>query len=105
MKWRKKPVVIDALQFHGDNQFEIMRFIEYACPKRAQLNFVGATEDKPQHIQIPTLEGVMEAMPGDYVIVGVKGEVYPCKPDIFTATYDWEPGLRQFMPADRKQSS
>lgn len=58
-KFRKKPVVIEASQ-----------------------NLTG------EDIAIPTLEGTMIASPGDWIITGVKGEIYPCKPDIFAATYE-----------------
>lgn len=57
MKFRKKPVVIEAYQTEQD-------------------------------IDIPTLEGIMHASPGDWIITGVNGEQYPCKPDIFEKTYE-----------------
>jgi hypothetical protein len=81
MKYRKKPVVIDAMQFDGSNQFPLMRWAE--C-------FEGATEWTLSDgcIAIVTLEGEMRADPGDWIIRGVKGEFYPCKPDIFEATYE-----------------
>jgi len=70
MKFRKKPVVIEATQWfrHGDH------------PK------VGRNGELKGVIQ--TLEGLMTVMPGDWIITGVKNEVYPCKPDIFEATYE-----------------
>lgn len=80
MKFRKKPVVIDAFHYKGYEDFNLMRL------------FVG--EGRPLHdmgdgkIGIHTLEGVMEASPGDWIIKGVKGEFYPCKPDIFEQTYE-----------------
>lgn len=71
-KYRKKPCVIEAVQFTGDNLTEcgLLR------------------EPGESAAYIDTLEGRMTASPGDYVITGVKGERYPCKPDIFEATYD-----------------
>lgn len=77
MKYRKKPVVIEAIQYTGENDGEIM-------------NFVGVTASghRPDGIHINTLEGDMHCSPGDFVIKGVKGEFYPCKPDIFAATYE-----------------
>jgi hypothetical protein len=76
--FRKKPVVIEARQYHGGNFDECARFVGPSTR--------GAPGDFAFHIH--TLEGVMEAMPGDWIIKGVKGEFYPCKPDIFAATYE-----------------
>ena len=93
MKFRKKPVVIDAVQWSG---------------REAEVRDVGslftgeiprAPDDPHIHpglvftppdgaLYIPTLEGTMRADPGDWIIKGIKGEVYPCKPDIFEATYE-----------------
>lgn len=78
MKYRKKPVVIEAFQFRIDN-----------CPdwfmdKVTDLSII--THEK--HCFIETLEGLMKANYGDYIIRGVDGEVYPCKPDIFEKTYE-----------------
>lgn len=75
--YRKKPVVIEAVQFDGSlNSVESMQI-----PNCSQL--LGSNT-----LEIETLEGVMSAQPGDWIIKGVKGEFYPCKPDIFAATYD-----------------
>lgn len=80
MKYRKKPVVIDAIQWTGDNEPEIMKFT----------NGIAIADDNPSpdYLTIPTKEGNMKADLGDWIIKGVKGEFYPCKPDIFEATYD-----------------
>jgi hypothetical protein len=77
-KYRKKPVVIDAFQYTGVLTSELDNFL------------VGATWsfDPSEGIKIATLEGVMKADPYDWIIKGVKGEFYPCKPDIFDATYE-----------------
>jgi hypothetical protein len=75
-KFRKKPVVIEALQWTGENAAEVTAFRGGACLFDA---------DGPI---IETLEGNMKAMPYDWIIKGVKGEFYPCKPDIFAATYE-----------------
>ena len=80
MKFRKKPVVIDAVQWHGNNFQEVS-------------DLVGDSEhvvfmNGDRTLEIPTLEGRMLGMIGDWVIKGIKGEFYPCKPDIFAATYD-----------------
>jgi hypothetical protein len=81
MKYRKKPVVIEAVQWTGDNGAEMHTF----CPSAM------ATAAKNSPIYIPTLEGEMTAQVGDWIIRGVKGEYYPCKPDIFAATYEAAP--------------
>ena len=75
-KYKKKPVVIEAIRFIGSNYEEIREFIgeNALC---SDLSIV-----------IPTLEGDMVAQKGDYIIKGVQGEFYPCKPDIFTETYE-----------------
>lgn len=83
MKFRKKPVVIEAVQYTGDvNTTEIddMAFLE-AYSK-------GEFKERDGKLVIKTLEGTMIANKGDYVIKGVNGEFYPCKPDIFEKTYE-----------------
>ncbi len=77
-KFRKKPVVIEAVQFTGGNQSEIISFA----------GKVAKMEGTLKHLIIKTLEGRMSVTAGDWVIKGVKGEYYPCKPDIFEATYE-----------------
>ncbi|MBX3380929.1 MAG: hypothetical protein KF805_12625 [Phycisphaeraceae bacterium] len=86
MKYRKKPVVIDAIQWLGDNEAELIRWM---IPGDGSIVFPRAIMQKTS-ITIPTREGTMIANPGDWIIRGVKGELYPCKPDIFAATYDAE---------------
>lgn len=77
MKYRKKPVVIEAEKFDSEHHgHEIAEW----CG--------GSNEKSPGQIQIETLEGTMTASLGDYIIKGVQGEFYPCKPDIFEATYE-----------------
>ena len=98
MKYRKKPVVIEAVQWTGDNEEEIKRFAPVAavfkyimsndkstslCMEKPQSGYIEATT-----LEINTLEGVMQASLGDYIIRGVNGEYYPCKPDIFEKTYE-----------------
>lgn len=80
-KFRKKPVVIEAVQFVLGGQHEIEAFMI----GHGARDLFGVRGDS---VQIKTLEGVMEASPGDWIIRGVKGEFYPCKPEIFDATYD-----------------
>lgn len=84
MKFRKKPVVINAMQFDGTNHFQLMRWAEQLAGE-ARWHF----DSKPDPmILITTLEGVMRADVGDWIVIGVKGEQYPCKPDVFEATYE-----------------
>lgn len=86
MKYRKKPVEIEAFQYDGDFQY---RKGNYYIPKwgteayeKGILFFDGPT------LKIKTLEGDMKASVGDFIIRGVKGELYACKPDIFEKTYE-----------------
>ena len=78
LKYRKKPVVIEAIQYIGSNHDEITAFTE----DRASLF------GKDNAMEIPTLEGNHKCSIGDFVIKGVAGEFYPCKPDIFAKTYE-----------------
>ena len=80
-KFRKKPVVIEAIQLTKENVVDVLTFCNNA------VNIVASNEDE-MGISILTLEGTMAANTGDYIIRGVKGEFYPCKPDIFEQTYE-----------------
>ena len=80
-KFVKKPVVIEAIQYNGINITEIESFVG------AKLPTVWLSVEDTQLV-IPTLEGDMKVSKGDYVIKGIKGEFYPCKPDIFKSTYN-----------------
>ena len=87
MRFRKKPVVIEAVQWDG------VAFNEpapswLADAFEAEPTQPGAARQWNNHIRIFTLEGVLEASPNDWIIRGVKGELYPCKPEIFAATYE-----------------
>lgn len=86
MKFRKRPVVIEATQFNGLDDY--LRIVGWM--KESGDTFAAADEVRYEHplMLIPTLEGMHAANPGDWIIRGVKGEFYPCKPDIFTATYE-----------------
>jgi len=84
MKYRKKPVVIEAVKFTGENHSEVLQFIYPNLTKDA---LAGLSVMKPPVI-IETLEGSMTASAGDYIIKGIKGEFYPCKPDIFEPSYE-----------------
>ena len=84
MKYRKKPVIIEAIQFE-DNSDRIIEIHEFMGGDTIRVNY----EDKDNpYLKIETLEGVMKASVGDYIIKGVNGEFYPCKPDIFEKTYE-----------------
>jgi hypothetical protein len=84
MKFRKKPVVIEAVQFQGTPESAVDVFEQFDIPGG---KFKPANDLRTGVISIPTLEGEMTAQRGDWIIKGVKGEFYPCKPDIFDATY------------------
>lgn len=80
-KYTKKPVTIEALQWTGENITDVIAFCNVCYMKPI---------DGKEQLQISTLEGSMTASVGDYIIKGVKGEFYPCKPDIFELTYNAE---------------
>jgi len=84
MKYRKKPVVVEAFQWLGDdnNQEDLKSLWEF-CPTAA---WVGVSIFA--RLVIPTLEGEMRCDHGDWIIKGVQGEFYPCKPEIFELTYE-----------------
>ena len=82
-KFRKKPVVIEAVQWHGANVTEIQHFAGDAC--------LPIRDGEGRYtMAIKTLEGNMHASFNDWIIKGVNGEFYACKPDIFSKTYDFE---------------
>lgn len=86
-KYIKKPVAIEAVEWKGDNLLEVIRFTgQHASAMGMRW---GDYEDlvKDKGLKIFTLEGNMNADIGDMIIKGIKGEHYPCKPDIFQATY------------------
>lgn len=111
VKATKRPVTVEAIQFLVTNQMgsepvnnakEISRWVG----KELGVSFMQ-TQDEPYgtfFLAIPTLEGVMRAQSGDWIIKGVNGEFYPCKPDIFEKTYtlDKGNGLMDFGEAIRK---
>lgn len=82
--YRKKPVEVEAMRLDiPNNDKEVLEFIgALKDDGSAVVNFANNT------MQIPTLEGLMTAQNGDYIIKGVNGEFYPCKPDIFEKTYE-----------------
>lgn len=79
-RYRKRPVTIEAMLFNGQNGEMVAEWCEgtYWPSRMAEATVI-----------IHTLEGDMSASPGDWIIRGVQGEFYPCKPEIFAATYEW----------------
>ncbi len=84
MKYRKKPVVIEAKQLTESSLFEIMQWAHAGMPPEMNAVILAAHGGA----EVRTLEGHLHASWGDWIIKGVKGEFYPCKPDIFDATYE-----------------
>jgi len=91
MKHRKKPVVIEAVQLDGTD-----KSVEWLLPQLIS----GEIGRSCNRLHIKTLKGIMTASIGDYIIKGVNGELYPCKPDIFKQTYEEvkETQIKQFNP-------
>ena len=84
--YRKKPVVIEAMQFHGskDSANQVLAWMGWHSADARRASMVRPEDG----ILISTLEGEMLAASGDWIIRGVQGEFYPCKPEIFAATYE-----------------
>lgn len=78
-KYRKLPIVIEAIQYDGSSE---------GAKEAFELVGASMTRDLTGHLYIQTLEGAMQVRVGDYIIRGVQGEFYPCKPDIFLSTYE-----------------
>jgi hypothetical protein len=85
MKFRKKPDIIEAWQFLPQNTADILKLMQTHDNIQFCVFFDGS---EPPHVLIDTLEGRMRANEGDWIIKGVQGELYPCKPDIFEQTYE-----------------
>lgn len=86
-KFRKKPVIIEAFQWHGEHCRENAGIFPEWMVEAAKSEVVKYLP-LAEAVEITTLEGTMRAELGDWIIRGVKGELYPCKPDIFEATYE-----------------
>lgn len=86
MRYRKKPVEIEAMLWPGKLDTDFNNWLTEKESSSTYIKFL--TEDALGSLVIPTLEGSMEAEPGDYVIRGIKGELYPCKPQIFKMSYE-----------------
>lgn len=89
-QYRKKPVVIEAIQLTKDNFDDVEDFIgcDHGCFRHYTNEQRFLSKTNPEGLHIKTLEGLMLASIGDFIIRGVNGEFYPCKPDIFEKTYD-----------------
>lgn len=84
-KFRKKPIVIEAVEWTGEKDAAdaILMLADDKEDEDASILFCDDGS-----LEIPTLEGEMRADPGDWIIKGVRGELYPCKPEIFEETYE-----------------
>lgn len=80
MKYRKKPVIVEAIKYTLENSKDVFDFAK----GKIRHDLLPQSTD----LRIKTLEGVMTVSVGDYIIKGVQGEFYPCKPDIFEQTYE-----------------
>jgi hypothetical protein len=89
-QFRKKPVVIEAIQNEGD-WLPIVKWLEAASPNGMVFQpgqHPPITRNEDGSLNVHTAEGVMLGGLGDWIIRGIQGELYPCKPDIFAATYE-----------------
>lgn len=88
MKYRKKPVIIEAVQFDRSKaEKNVAKYYPMVTDLASSTTALGV-EEREDRFFIYTLEGSMTVKDGDYIIQGVEGEFYPCKPDIFEKTYD-----------------
>lgn len=104
-KYRKKPTVVEAIQFTGKNMQDIL-----AAVGNSQIR---VPEDR-QSIEIKTLEGTMTASKGDFIVRGIKGELYPVKPDIFEKLHEVLPSISELaidaaasyrrLPAEKRKA-
>lgn len=84
MLYRKRPVVVEAMLLTPDTWKQVGEFMWGEAERNHRWSYSSITGT----IRIATLEGTMTAQPGDWIIKGVHGEFYPCKPDIFEKTYE-----------------
>lgn len=80
--FRKRPVEVECERYTGENGFMMAHW------SNGDIKEMPGDAAFPKHLEIKTKEGVMSAQVGDWIIRGIKGEFYPCKPDIFEATYE-----------------
>ena len=85
-RFRKRPVVIDAIHWDGENWEGLRDFLGEEM--WSHVDAASPTGDGPATVYIKTLEGTMIAGIGDWIIQGIQGEHYPCRPDVFDATYE-----------------
>lgn len=89
MQFRKRPVVIEAVQLTWDQWNEMCDLIGHLLDMEGgAFAYLDPEDPDLMRLDIHTLEGVMTAQHGDWIIKGIQGEFYPCKPDIFDATYE-----------------
>lgn len=93
-RYRKKPIVVDAVQWFKYGDHPSVRKTSYG-EVSDELGTSGCSRREPYYAwhvmgMIDTLEGKHAVTPGDWIITGIQGEVYPCRPDIFEATYELE---------------
>lgn len=86
MKFRSKPVVIEAMQFTDESKDQCFHFV--TCNKYASFDCDADIKKARPTLIIQTLEGDMKAQVGDWIIKGTRGEFYPCKPDVFAVKYE-----------------
>lgn len=87
MKFRKKPVEIEAMRWGGEAAFAAP-IIDWILDNDGTARYHEENDAHHEHIRVDTLEGVMYAQPGDWIVRGVAGEFHPCKPDMFEQTYE-----------------
>ena len=93
MKCRKKPVVVEAFQYDGDlkgsdGKYYVPDWAIEAIENKVMFYDSSDTDTPPCELYIKTLEGIHHVSVGDYIISGISGEIYPCKPAIFEKTYE-----------------
>ena len=87
-RYTKLPITIEAIQFNGGNASDIARWVDpMVSENELPEGWWIAADGNGAGLMVPTTEGVMRADIGDWIIKGVKGEFYPCKPDIFAMSY------------------
>lgn len=99
MEYRKKPIVIEAFRYGIDSRPD---WFDTKVTSNEIITYVGTDirDSSQYYCEIKTLEGIMRGNCGDYIIKGVKGEVYACKPDIFEMTYELAKTSSQTDPSD-----
>ena len=89
MKYRKKPIVIDAFEYDGDLMYSNgVWYVPDWAVQAFNDGILFYDENQPWNLYVRTLEGSMLVKVGDFIIKGINGELYPCKPDIFEKTYE-----------------